>query len=438
MATPSSAAETVDAIPEREIRDELERVLQSEAFRRSQRSRRFLAYVCKLTLEGQAERINEYLIGSEVFDRGPSYSPSEDSVVRRQAHSLRLKLDSYYANEGAGNSTRIDLPVGQYVPAFRRWHEPPAPRPERGASIPVSKPAANSHRLLWAGLLAIAMLGLGWLAGSRYAVAPSTAAPPGVTEIWGPWLADLRAATICFANSKVAVVHHVPDETLEDAHPEHFRPSAEADSVFRRAFGIGPGGYLYFRPSDVKTSVAESISAVALSRFLGQYGMHVSATQSRLINWEDLRSGNFIILGHNEANPWVDSLLRNQPFGLGDSKGVRRFIVNRSPAEGEASRYEKESGGGPGRPVGEYALISMLPGVSRSNRLLLISGLDGQATQLAAEYLTDSEFLEDLAARLRGRDPDRTDAWHFQVVIRAVVRDRVPTTGEIVALRVLS
>jgi hypothetical protein len=103
-----------------EAHAELEIVLRSHTFDRSERLHKFLRYICELTLKGEASRINEYLIGSEVFQKGPEYNPNEDSVVRRQAHALRRKLHDYYAGEGKDRPIRIELPVGRYVPTFRR------------------------------------------------------------------------------------------------------------------------------------------------------------------------------------------------------------------------------------------------------------------------------------------------------------------------------
>src|SRR5664279_2043828 len=116
-------------ISEDEIRRELESVLLSPIFARTDRLRRFLQYVCERTLNGEASAINEYLIGNVVFQRGPDYSPNEDSVVRRQAHTLRRKLQEYYEEEGRNSSIRIELPVGRYVPMFRRREADVGPPP---------------------------------------------------------------------------------------------------------------------------------------------------------------------------------------------------------------------------------------------------------------------------------------------------------------------
>lgn len=80
----------------------------------------------------------------------------------------------------------------------------------------------------------------------------------------------------------------------------------------------------------------------------------------------------------------------------------------------------------------------MIPGLESRHRLLLISGLNTQATQFATELLTEPDRVEQLYTRLRSTAPDHRGSWFFQVIIRTEVRDKVPTTGpDIVAIRVL-
>jgi hypothetical protein len=229
-------------------------------------------------------------------------------------------------------------------------------------------------------------------------------------------LRDPAGVTICLANSRVAVVHNVPDRKLQDSHPEHFRPGARAEEGLRRFFGFPPGGYLFYRPSELKTGVAESIAAVNLAQMFGRYGIPVRGKESRLLNWGELRNGNFILLGHNEANPWVDKLLYKHPFRLGDSLGIRRYIENTKPAPGEKPTYFKEPAATSADPVIEYGLVSMLPGLDDRHLLLLVTGLDGQASQMASEFLSQPARLEHLINRLRGVAPARSGPWHFQFI----------------------
>lgn len=109
-----------DAISEEAIRDELARILESSMFVQSDRLGRFLRFTVEATLAGDAEMLKEYLIGTKVYERKPSYNPSEDSIVRSEARRLRRKLKEYYESVGKGDSIFIYYRPGGYVPVFRR------------------------------------------------------------------------------------------------------------------------------------------------------------------------------------------------------------------------------------------------------------------------------------------------------------------------------
>jgi hypothetical protein len=437
----SDVQPNIAGIDEAAVRAQVEAICGSPTFRRSEQSQRFLRYICDLALRGDGARINEYLIGQEVFNRGDDYSTAEDAIVRRQAHTLRRKLDSYYANEGRGDRIRIELPVGHYEPAFRIDTGESPPR----SALPTphdDRPVLPRRKVIFLSgvlLLAAALIGSGWLLGRSSASASldPERMSDAVKEIWGAWLADPAGVTICFPNSNVALVHLVRDETAKDSHPHHFRPAPDAEDTLRKFFRMPDGGFLFYRPSDTKTGIAESISGVYLAELFGRWHRPVHATQSQLVNWQLLRNGNYVILGHNEANPWVDKLLHKYPLRLGDSEGIQRYIENRAPLEGERARYAKEAPNSSVNPTIEYALVSMIPGFSDSQRLLLISGLDGQATLMATEYLTQETKLRGLIERLHNASPSHSGPWYFQFIVRAEVHDRLATRAEIVSFRLL-
>jgi TolB-like protein len=106
-------------LSEQAIRNELSRILESSMFIQSDRLSRFLRFTVEITLAGKAEMLKEYLIGTEVYDRKPSYHPSEDSIVRSEARRLRSKLKEYYESIGKDDAVLIFYRPGSYVPAFR-------------------------------------------------------------------------------------------------------------------------------------------------------------------------------------------------------------------------------------------------------------------------------------------------------------------------------
>ena len=61
------------AVAQEEVYAELELLVRSPLFSRSEKLQRFLRFVCETTVQGGASQINEYLIGSEVFKRGSDY-----------------------------------------------------------------------------------------------------------------------------------------------------------------------------------------------------------------------------------------------------------------------------------------------------------------------------------------------------------------------------
>jgi hypothetical protein len=76
---------------------------------------RFLTYLVEQTLEDNPKQVNEYSLGVDVFDRGDSFDPATDTIVRVQARRLRAKLEKYYLSEGKADPIAIELPKGQYT-----------------------------------------------------------------------------------------------------------------------------------------------------------------------------------------------------------------------------------------------------------------------------------------------------------------------------------
>lgn len=116
----ANSAESLGQVPPDLVRDELQRILESSTFSKSPRLSRFLRFTVEQSLEGHNERLKEYALGVDVFDRGPAFDPQTDPIVRVQAGRLRTKLQHYYDSEGVGAAVVFELPKGAYIPSFRR------------------------------------------------------------------------------------------------------------------------------------------------------------------------------------------------------------------------------------------------------------------------------------------------------------------------------
>jgi hypothetical protein len=98
---------------------QLARILESPTFQNAPMLSRLLRHLVEATLEGTAERLKEYAVGVDVFDRPQSFDPRTDTIVRVQARRLRAKLTEYYARHGQYDPVVIDVPTGHYKVAFR-------------------------------------------------------------------------------------------------------------------------------------------------------------------------------------------------------------------------------------------------------------------------------------------------------------------------------
>src|ERR1035437_4071126 len=108
----------VESPPLDPCRLQLQRVLESESFRNSDRLRRLLSYVAERSLSHTADDLKEYVIGVDVFGKPPSYDPQKDASVRVQISRLRQKIDEYYTGEGSGDPYRLLLPKGHFTIRF--------------------------------------------------------------------------------------------------------------------------------------------------------------------------------------------------------------------------------------------------------------------------------------------------------------------------------
>jgi GAF domain len=144
-----------DKLSDREIREQLERILGSNTFRDSLRLTRFLTFVVDTTLAGRRERIKAYTVAVEALGRKTDFDPQSNAIVRVEAGRLRDALARYYAGGGANDAVIIDMPRGAYVPAFRRndlqGAKPPPPaaqsmelKRQLGAAVEV---AGNAQQL---------------------------------------------------------------------------------------------------------------------------------------------------------------------------------------------------------------------------------------------------------------------------------------------------
>jgi serine/threonine-protein kinase len=183
--------------PDRDlVLQQLERVLASPAFQRSQRSSALLRYIVERTLAGETDRLKEYTLGAEALGRGTEFDPRTDPTVRAEASRLRDRLERYYETEGADDSLVFELPRGGYVPRISARSRPmpaadsEAPSAQAESSQPTKAIRSRGSRVWIAvgvAVLALALIVLAARRSTRAPVSPTASAPLQQFDV------DLRA-----------------------------------------------------------------------------------------------------------------------------------------------------------------------------------------------------------------------------------------------------
>lgn len=418
-----------------EKREELRRILQSRYFSHSPRKTRFLTFVAEQSFQGNSGKLNEYLIGSEVYARGANFDQQKDPIVRVQAHEIRRLLKSYYEAEGRDSPLRMELPSGGYVPVFTRVPAALEPRP----ATPVSAPPAGPNRwprihlgitvALAAACVAMAALLLVRPNAPRSAAPPTL--PPELAWFWKPFLPPAAPPLIVIPNHPLLRAAHDGDSPVTVARG-HEIPKSDLPE-FRDTIHYHELKRFVFVPSVTDfTSVGETLGVIRLCEMLYRAGDSCPVQQSRLLSLEEIKNNNAILLGGNQA--WSGRVFLNVD-GFHFQSGV---ILNNKPQPGEQSVYRPEFDPVTNQLRRDYAVVLLLPNEQQDYRILLIYGIYTQGSQAAVEFLTNPAQMRRLREVLAALSPDhRTPPKYFQLLLTTVVENAVPGNTSIVAVRAI-
>ncbi len=161
-----------------EVREALDRVLESRCFEHAGRASEFLRFVVAETLAGSGNRLKGYTIAVEVFGRPPSFDAQSDPLVRVEALRLRQRLAEYYSGEGAADPLRLSLPRGSYAvkAAYAAAEEQPR---ASAAPTPPARPVLFGARMRLAAAAALFLaIVIGGAATVHVFTLPAAPMPP--------------------------------------------------------------------------------------------------------------------------------------------------------------------------------------------------------------------------------------------------------------------
>ena len=421
-----------------EKREELRRVLESKYFANSPKKTRFLEFVSEQAFQGNGEKLNEYLIGVEVYDRGVDFNAQKDPIVRVQAHEIRRLLHKYYEEKGCG-LIRLDLPSGHYVPIFRRNTSDESAADAPAAFERVHAPASNRVHLSITVVLCVLSLALGsllilnaWRSGqAAQARTQVTSLPDGIQWFWRPFLPPADAPLITIPNHPLLRAAHDGDssQTLAEGHeiPKESLPEFRDTIHFREL-----KRFLFVPSLTDFTSVGETLGVVNLCKMFASVGQGCRVQPSRLVNFEEIKGDNAILLGGNQS--WSGRVFLNAQ-GFQFQSGL---ILNRNPQPGEKEVYKPEFDSVTNQLTRDYAVVLMMPNERKEKRVLLIYGIYTQGSQAAIEYLTNPERMAELRKLLLDLAPDhKAIPPYFQLLLTTTVENSVPGKSSLVALRII-
>jgi hypothetical protein len=389
-------------------RELVQRVVNSEIFRRSPALRAFLLYITERAISGRAEELKEQSIGAEVLGRKPNYNPADDNIVRVRAHELRGRLERYFTTDGSQEPVVIVMPRGTYVPEF-------VPRKAVNLPDPTSTPRSPEETALtgkkedseaeveiverlalwhWVAFAAVVLAAIAASAAiTRYLVLSKTAIdslrPAGpIADFWGQFFArpgeDLK---VVYADTSFALWQDLNEKTLD------------LGDYLNRKYYDEQGNKLFNVVMRRVTSPADMTLSVHLATLAQQFGGQENPQFARDVEAAFFHQGNVVLIGSHRSNPWVAVYEPSLNFTLDqDPHSGAPLFRNRAPQAHEDAAYGipemYDTQRTEEKTYNSYGVIALLKGCGDHGLTVLVEGLNTQATQAAGDMVTDPQRLD--------------------------------------------
>jgi hypothetical protein len=128
---------------------------------------------------------------------------------------------------------------------------------------------------------------------------------------------------------------------------------------------------------------------------------------------DDLRAGNAILIGSDEANPWIELFYPQLHFRFRFDPDPDKpsGFVNLYQRPGEAAIYTTK-----GQQDQTYGIVAYLPNLSETGHVLIVAGLNTAGTEAAAAFLLNPSSM--MPTLLRAKTP-HGDLQPFELLVGA-------------------
>jgi hypothetical protein len=398
-----------------------------------------LRYLVQKTFDPSTEALKEYTIGIEALGRPLDFDPKADPIVRVQIHRLRQKLKEYYDSDGHHDSIKIEIPKGQYLPAFEFSgsvatlaggngsfvgdavlpHPPPPesiPDPVDSQLRRAGKPALRT--VLIALALVLGAFAVGVWTGGKWAplgVGRRSAGdakpnpqryPDPVIAFWAKFIGNDPTPLIAYPDA-IFLLDNYNDLFRFKRGATDYR-GAPVDSHLAARFASNPplvarAGQLYYENSYLGFGELQAVGM--LSNLFGQMGCKPIIKPSRELTVEDLTQHNVIMLGSSSQNIAVAHFSHLGDFSFKDFdtrlEQWRGFIQNARPRANEASTYRTERDPNTQVLKADYSLITIQPGIVPGRYIADFGGLDTTGSEGAILYATSGLGVDELTRAIQ-------------------------------------
>jgi len=430
-----------------ELQGHLKGVVESSAFRGSQRSAQFLKYICEQAIAGHLDNLKERAIGVELFRRHPSYDTGEDAIVRVTASDVRKRLSHYYLSAPESSSDlRVILPVGSYVPEFTRdirdaveVVEPISLEVPLTASAKVEtnvEPLVQPRRVRspWITIvvcLVILILGL-WSVLKRPFV--QLVFPRAPVLPWSVFFAEKHIPLLITSDPNIAEIQGLTGEVVSVSDYANQQYVPNASSLSPEILHICRDVLRGDKAASVDTPIVAAVAGLA-----AEIGTKINVRAARDLRFSDLDSdGNLIFLGSPRTDPWTSLFDDQLDFRfLYENASRLEIIQNVRPHPGEPTEYVPSA---KGFATGQsFATLSFVRNPNHVGSVLILAGANAEGTKVAGELATNPPSLAAALQRcgIHSSSSAADDAQHFQILLHLRMMAGSPTAFDIAACHVL-
>jgi hypothetical protein len=413
-----------------------QRIAASGSLGRSRLLADFLLYVVDRHICNRTDEITEQQIGVLVFGRAEGYDSNDDNIVRSYARNLRKRIDEYFATEGREETLRFEIPRGGYAPIFfslaaeisASSDSPFISNSESAETIgkeerlqstaqialsgagdgflphSIDPPAVRWFQKIGSDLIQpkfLLVLGIGILLGlaaSFFRSAKTLIVSPEENAshlLWRQLFSSDRDTFVVPADDGLVIMQRLTERpvALSTYVNGTYRTKVKTDGGPADAEILKLGGRRY-------TSVVDLDFVARLAQLKEVVPERMMIRYARDLRMDDLRTGNAILIGSKEADPWIELFEPELNFRFRYQAGIDKQsqIVNVHPRAGEQLGYLNPGDGY------TYGVISYLPNLNNAGHVLIVGGLNSAGTEAATAFLMNPSLMRPTLEHAKSAD----------------------------------